>query len=365
MSESLPPIPTPSAQLWRQLRLQYLPVVIFVIGVLAAGILWRQWVAPPTLIGEAEAIRAELRSARAGTLAGLEVDYLQSVKAGEVLARVHVYPPQVLETALAAIRAEIDVMRATMDPVVGQQRAALNYERLRLDLMSKRVDLAGWQGELQQAESTLARTTELRKSRMVSEDAYDLAKSARDTLAARIKAQAELIAGLEPGLQKLSAGDPNGISSAEGLRAAIQAKEAELRSVEAQLGPIPLLAPIDGVVTVIYRRGGENVATGEPILQISSTRSDRIIGFVRQPLLKDIQPGMQVEVRTRTFSRRVGLAQVAHVGRQWEPISPTLLAAMRLPVSAIPTELGLRVLVTAPSTLPLRPGEQVDLILRD
>jgi len=64
MSERLPPIPTPSSQLWRQLRLQYVPVVIFLAGVAAAVLLWTQWVAPPTLIGEAEAIRTPWRETR-------------------------------------------------------------------------------------------------------------------------------------------------------------------------------------------------------------------------------------------------------------------------------------------------------------
>jgi hypothetical protein len=38
---------------------------------------------------------------------------------------------------------------------------------------------------------------------------------------------------------------------------------------------------------------------------------------------------------------------------------------MRLPVTTIPTDVGLRVHVTRPEGLLLRPGEQVDLIIRD
>ena len=73
---------------------------------------------------------------------------------------------------------------------------------------------------------------------------------------------------------------------------------------------------------------------------------------------------MEVEVRTRTFIRRIAVARVAQVGQQLEPISPTLLAAMRLPVTSTPTDLGLRVHVTVPEELALRPGEQVDVIIR-
>jgi hypothetical protein len=115
----------------------------------------------------------------------------------------------------------------------------------------------------------------------------------------------------------------------------------------------------------LYRRSGENVTSGEPILQISATHSERIIGFLRQPLPLEPKPGMEVEVRTRTFVRRIGMARVAQVGELLEPISPTLLAAMRLPVTAIPTDMGLRVHISPPQGLSLLPGEQVDLIIRN
>ena len=71
MSERLSPIPTPASQLWRQLRLQYLPVVIYFAGLVGAYLLWTHWVAPPTLVGEAEAVRTELRAAQSGMLADL------------------------------------------------------------------------------------------------------------------------------------------------------------------------------------------------------------------------------------------------------------------------------------------------------
>ena len=357
MSERLPPIPTPSSQLWRQLRLQYLPVVIFVVGLVAAALLWTHWVAPPTLIGEAEAIRTELRAGQAGMLADLNTDMLQPVKAGQTIGRVIITESKTLDASLAVIRAEIEVLRTTTD---------MNFERLRLDWMSKRVELVALQSELHQAEATLARVIALHKIKLVTDEQYDQAKNARDAAEAQLKAHSELIRRLEPELQTLESGGNRSMpaAAAEGLHAAINQKEAQLRLIEAQLSPLPLVAPIDGVITQLYRRSGENVTSGEPILQISATRAERIIGFLRQPLPLEPKPGMEVEVRTRTFIRRIGTARVTQVGQLLEPISPTLLAAMRLPVTAIPTDVGLRVHVTPPQGLTLRPGEQVDLIIR-
>jgi multidrug resistance efflux pump len=345
--------------LWRQLRLQYLPVLVFVVGVIAAGVLWTQWVAPPTLVGEAEAVRAEIRSVQAGTLNALNVDLLQPVKAGQTLGRVIVNDPKVLEASLAVIRAEIDVLRTTTD---------MNFERLRLDWMSKRVELVSLQSQLHQAEATLNRVMSLHRIKLLSDEEFEEAKNTRDGIEAQMKAQAELISRLEPELRPLNISEGRTVptAAAEGLRAAVKQKEEQLRLIEAQLSPLSLVSPIDGVVTLVYRRSGETVAGGEPILQISATHSERIIGFLRQPLPQvEPKPGTEVEVRTRTFLRRVGTARIAHVGQQLEPISPTLLAAMRLPVTTIPTDLGLRIHVTRPEGLTLRPGEHVDVIIRD
>lgn len=357
MSENLTPIPTPSAQLWRQLRLQYLPVVVFVLGLIAVFVLWTRWVAPPTLVGEAESVRTELRSAHAGMLADLSVDLLQSVKAGQVIGRVIAHDPRILAASLAVIRAEIEVLRTTTD---------MNFERLRLDWMSKRVEQVALQSELRQAEATLARMAALHRQKLITDEEFDQAKFTRDTFEARLKAQTELISRIEPELQPKDVGANRTIPSAaaDGLRAAIQQKEEQLKLIEAQLSPVPLVAPIDGVVTHLYRRSGEVVSGAEPILQINAAHSARIIGYLRQPLPLEPRPGMEVELRTRTFVRRIAHARIAQVGQQLEPISPTLLATMRLPVSTIPTDLGLRIHITVPAELGLRPGEQVDVIIK-
>ncbi len=363
MSDRLPPIPTPAGQIWRQVRLQYLPIMAFVFGVAGAATLWTRWVAPPTLVGEAEIIRTELRSAQAGTLARLEVDLLQPVAAGQILGYVHVSRPEILDASLGMIRAEIDLIRSTLDPVIGQQRAALDFDRLHLDWMAKRVELASLQGLLHQNESTLTRSTQLHASKLITDEEFDLARNARDTVAAQVKAQSELINRIEPRIKNSEVANTG--NSSQGLQAAIQQKLEQLRLTEAQYGPVPLVAPLDGVVTLIHRKSGEAVGVAEPIVQISATQSKRIIGFLRLPVSTAAKPGMTVEVRTRRSNREVGTSQITHVGEQLEPVSPSLLALMRLPITTVPTEYGLRILVTPPSGLTLLPGEPVDLILRN
>jgi multidrug resistance efflux pump len=362
MEPALPPIPTPAAHGWRRIRQHFLPGVVFAAGVAATVVVWSRWVAPSAMLGEVETIRAEVRPVRAGVLADVAVRMLQPVRAGDVLARLAVAEPQVLDASLAVIRAEIEVMRQTTE-----QRTLLDYERLMLDLMSERVKLAALKSQLHQAESTFARVKNLHQGRLVTDEQFEEAQNARDALVLQVKAQNELVARITP---ESTAGAPveGGLtlpSPARTLRASLQLQEEKLRLTEAQLRPVPLVAPIDGVVTLVYRRAGEAVSTAEPIFQITALAVENIVGFVRPPVGAGPKPGDIVEVRTRALPRRIATGTVAQVGVHLEPIPPTLLAALHLPVSSVPTELGLRVHVAAPASLALRPGEQVDIVVRD
>ncbi len=356
MSERLEPIPTPPAHRWRNVRLHYVPVIVFALGVVAAALLWSRWVAPPTLVGEAEAIRTELRSFSAARIVELRTELLQTVKAGDVVGQVIVHEPHVLESSLAVIRAEMDVLRHT---------TRLTIEQQQLDLMNKRVQLVATKGQLQQAEATLARATALHRAKLITEDEFEQARNTRDSFRAQLDAQAELVQRAELGVRAAEIESPSVPTPAQTLRATLAQKQEQLKLLEAQLGPRPLIAPLDGIVTQVYRRAGEAVDTAEPIVQITAQRCERIVGFLRQPLALEPKPGMAVEVRTRTLARRSADSTVVQVGQHLEPLTPTLLAAMRMPVTAIPSEYGIRVHITPPPGLELRPGEHVDLILHD
>ncbi len=367
MDDALPPIPTPAAHGWRRVRQQFLPGIVFLAGVAAAVVIWTQSVASISLVAEVETIRAEVRSVHAGALTNVTANLLQPVRAGDTLAQVVTTDPQVFDASLAVIRAELNLIRSTLNPVLGQQRSALDYHRLLLDLMGAKVTLAGLKSQLSQAEKVLDRTTTLYKTKLVTDEHFDEVKNSRDVLRAQLKAQQELVDRIEPELEKYKLTGLNGEvpSPAQGLRAAIKVQQEKLRLAEAQLRPVPLVAPIDGVVTLVHRKTGEAITVGEPIFQITAAGAAKIVGFIRQPVGESPKPGSTVEVRTRSLPRRSGTATIAQVGTQLEPISPTLLAALHLPVTHVPTELGLRVHVALPAGLALRPGEQVDLILRE
>lgn len=358
----LQPIPTPPRRWLQAFCAEKLPFIVFGLGVIAVALLWTHSVSP-TLIAEAESIATEVRATQPGTLASLEVALLQPVKAGQVVARVRFADPKVLAGTLGVIRAEIDLMKSNLEPVLAAQRVALDAGRLQLDWMHERVTLASLRIQLQQAEAELARLTPLYEKKIVSDEAYDTARHERENVAARLGEQTKLVETLTPAANEFTTRAPELTprSAAETLAAAIRVQDEKLRLTEAQLGVTELVAPISGVVSIVHRRPGEAINAGEPIITVAADQPARIVGFLRQPLQVEPKAGMMVEIRTRSLGRQVASAQVLEVGRVMEPVPPTILSLLN---RANSPELGLRVHIAMPDSLRLRPGELVDVTVR-
>jgi len=360
----LPPIPTPARRRWTAFCTEKLPLIVFAIGVLAVALLWNSSASAPALVAEAETISAEVRAVAPGTLASLDVVLLQSVVAGQIIARVNPADPTVLAASLAIIRAEIDLLRTNLEPVLPAQRVALDASRLQLDWMRERVSLASLRVQLRQARSEFARLGPLHDKKIITEEAFEAARLQTENLSAQLNEQSQLVDTLAPAALAFAArsAELTPRSAAETLAAAVRVHEETLRLTEAQLGPAVLTAPLSGLVSLVHRRPGEAIHPAEPIVTIVAEKPVRLIGYLRQPLMLEPKPGMPVEIRTRTPARQVAQTTITEVGRVMEPVSLTVLALLNR--SATP-ELGLRVHIAVPPTLALRPGEQVDVMIRN
>ena len=130
--------------------------------------------------------------------------------------------------------------------------------------------------------------------------------------------------------------------------------------------PQLLVAPIDGAVTYLHAAIGDKVKAGLPVITIGSTKPDRIVAFLRQPIAFEPSTGATVIVRAR--NSQPGAATVLRVGSQLMPIRTTLLPPMVFTSKHSShevdhNELGLPLIVSVPSDLKLYPGEIVDLTI--
>jgi multidrug resistance efflux pump len=355
------PIPIPPAQRWHDLRRRAVPVMVFcaVIGVIA--FLWDRHVAAPTLVGQAETRLAAVSSYQPGVLVGLTVNRFQAVKAGDVIGRVLITDPPVLESSLAVIRAEIELLRVNLAPVAMQQRNAINYAQLRLDWMKERTDLATARVNLQLNEMQFHRYEDALKNDAVTVEQRDIARAAYQASQHQVEELATLVAeGAQSfnDLQITNTADLSKISDAP-LRAAIAVQESKLRQTEAELDPVTLKSPIDGRVSMINHWSGEAVMGGETIVSIASAESQRIVGYLCPPLAFEPAIGDRVAIHTRGRHRVSALARIQAVGAQFEPL-PAVLCG---PVQFNLAPLGLPLDISLPGNLSLHPGELVDITL--
>ena len=105
--DTLPPIPTPPAQRWREFRIQMLPIVTFIGVMIGVVLLWQQYVLPTNIIGEVESIRANVISTVPGTLKELKVTRFDRVTNGQIIAVISTMDPELFQTSLHAIEADL------------------------------------------------------------------------------------------------------------------------------------------------------------------------------------------------------------------------------------------------------------------
>src|SRR6516225_3694829 len=299
------PIPIPAQQRWREMRQRALPGLVFVLAIGGIALLWNEHTASRVMVGQAEPVLSNVSCYKPGVMADLLVNRFQRVKQGDPIGRVMVTEPRILASSLAVIQAEIESLRASMRPVAVQQHNAMDYDQLRLDWMRERTQLATARVNLELASTDFHRTEELFKDKIVSERVYDQAKASQDRLVSEVDNLQKLVEEGEKNLQMLQLTNSKEISSisVDPLHAAIAVQESKLHLTEAELSPIAVVAPIDGIISTIFHRAGESITAGQPIVSVATLNPVRIVGYLRAPISDEPRPGMTVEVRTRGVPR--------------------------------------------------------------
>ena len=215
---SLPLIPTPPSQRWKDFRLHGLPAITFALVAATIYFLWNHTLAPGTFTGEVQGVQENVASLKPGQLVDLRVELFQTVKAGDDIARVITTEPKVIESSLAVIRAEVELLKTGMDPILNQHRDAVNYQQFRLSWLAQRVDLAAARVRLQFAESELQRVAKLFEEKIVPLGipqgpnqngviGYEVALRDRDALLTEVEERTKLVSEMEQKLHELKVPD--------------------------------------------------------------------------------------------------------------------------------------------------------------
>jgi multidrug resistance efflux pump len=360
-------IPTPWSQHWREFRIRFVPLIVVAAAAIATITLWQGYIFPASLVGRAEAVQCPVASPKPGIISRLYVTRFQKVSAGDPIADISITDTNVAAASLAVIRAEIDLLKAGVNPVTIWQRTAIDYDQLRLNLLQQRAQLAASRVNLQLAETEFQRTSRLHQEKLVSDAEFEIARNTREVVRTQTSEEEQIVKEMSQALAQLAGAASQAQDPTNQLRAALRVQEEKLKLAEAELRPITLRAPTNGMVVLISQYSGETVLPGGRIVTISTLTSERIIGYLRQPLYLKPELGMKVRVRTRSFKRMGGEGEILAIGSQMQPINDLLLPPTHLAVG----EEGLPVLVSMPDTLrsppgaapKVQPGELLDLTI--
>lgn len=360
------PIPIPPKQLWREFRIAYLPVMTFALLIVAIGWMWSSYVQPGAIIGEVEILHANVISPLDGTVQSLQVDYLQRVTNGQVIAIVSGLDNDQIRAELAAAEADLHLMKSRMD--LDKTRNASSYSQLRVTLVENKTSLDIARIRLQQSQAEFERAEKMLQNNVIARGVnvsvesprndfgYDVAQRDRDTIQMEISGLEKSVAEIEKTLAEL---ERTGVVRIDPKDAAIEESIRAQREQISQLQkPQVLRSPIDGFISKISRRTGERISTGSDVVIVSGRSSDRILAWVHTPVVQKPNIGDTVEVR------RIGMGQptfegtVVQVGSQLEEVSPMLRSPTANPERI---EIGLPLLVQSERARELIPGESVQL----
>jgi multidrug resistance efflux pump len=363
--DQLPVIPTPAGQKFREFRIRFLPIVVFACTLVAIAYIWREHVTPPNLVAHVEPVNTYVRAAGDCLVTNLLVEIYQPVRKGDTIAEVIVTDSRRLDADFQMLRSQLSLVQLELGALVDRDRLALDYYGMRNDYQNELRLLKEAQAELPQAQYNVTLASNLLGGGLVSEFDYQTYLSRFALLKADIEHLTNSISEFERNLEQMKplALGVTQTNSTRQLRDLLTDLEERRKALEAMTStPVTLTSPIDGVVTGIHARPGENVIGGEPVVTISASESDRIVGYMRQPLAVQPQTGMPCEIRTRSWKRLKSEGIITAVGAQFEVI--TNLALLR--PDQMP-DIGLPVAISMPPALKphLRPGEAVDITVRE
>lgn len=352
------PIPTPLRQRWKVFRTEFLPLGMLLLSAVAVYMLWDLEVTPVGLPGEVYGQHSEVPAPATGWIRGLALEPFSEVRAGDILAQIEVMPAPRMEAALAVLQAELALMeRGGLDPILDQQRNLLNEESLKRDWLQARADLASLRVRARQAELDFRRISQLFEREQVSASDFDQARATFEALSAEETERAHLVESLERAVQRVRGPENGNDGLASLMQGTLALQETRLRALEAELLPIPLIAPISGIVTELFRTEGEFAQAGTPLMTLRATEPEFIVGYLKMPTRWEPTVGTSVWIDLPDGRRRDAQpAQVLRVGAHFEPMGP----AFQHPV-ALREERALPIKISLPPDLPLRPGQIVQI----
>ncbi|XTZ37147.1 secretion protein HlyD [Salmonella enterica] len=257
-------------------------VLIAVVVLVAAGGGWWWYQSQQqntlTLYGNVDIRTVNLSFRVGGRLASLNVDEGDAIKNGQVLGQIDNAP---YENALMQAQANVQAAQAKYDLItagyrdeeIAQAVAAVNQARAAYEY----------------AQNFYQRQQGLWKSRVISANDLENARSSRDQAQANLKSAQDKLSQYRAGNR------PQEIAQA---KASLEQAQAQLAQAQLDLHDTTLTAPAAGTVLTRAVEPGSMLNAGSTVLTLSLTRPVWVRAYIDEPNLQRARPGQEVLLYT-------------------------------------------------------------------
>ena len=374
MRTILPVVPVPRAERLRRLRLQAVPLLVWLLAAGAAAVMLLGRAGSAHYPGVGHGLDCQIAAVAAARVEAVLVSLNEPVTASQpVVLLDDTLLNASINTAsvnLRKLRADLAASAASLavdtDRVVADLlRLQMEEDGRRLDALSLQATLSADTIEIERLGLELQRTRKLARGGLLPQAASDNARLSHDQLQARTRQTQALLAQTEEEWKAARARREAyerrlpSVGAQQKLlvpfQEAIAVAEAEVREIELQRAALVLRSPIAGQVSQIWCTAGQAVTASTPILTIAESAVRDILVYADETSARRIAPGQRVTVTRVAPPVLAASSEVVTVGETVQQLPTRFWRDPRMP------RYGRTVVVAPARGLSLGVGELVDV----
>lgn len=391
-----------------RLRLHLLPILVWLGAVACVIGLFTRRSQRFEIVGMARSPVFHVSVNCAARLKTVPVKLFENVTKGQTVAIVNTVldneqPRIELQTQLDAILAEIEHLSAQLVPtqetllaeesdreisrIARMRTFDIDIENARIQILSLRSQIASDRIVLEDLAMEAKITRDLVEQKAIAPYEQEKAQVQYNALAKKVEENENLLEQAKSDLvqarqrrdeyAKSLPFNPSVDDALEVIRKQIAVQERLMDGVLAQLEALKaresleLKAPVDGVVIPVQQqanealmrrpgerimgRPGEAVTAGEPILAIAEARPSKIIAYIGDRLLGQVEENMPVEIIKDREPPQIARSQITQIGPTMELMPERMWLYPNIP------QWGRPILIEIPDGLELIPGEMIGI----
>ncbi len=266
-------------------------VVLVAVAVVAYKY-WDYFANPWTRDGQVRAQVLQMTPRVSGPLVKLPIEDNQLVKTGDLLFEID---PRTFAANLDLKKADLDKTRDDIEALKKQvEAAAAAVDEYESQIGQVKSAIKRYAASLADAKANFQRMSQAVKSGAVSKQTLDNAKAKNDVAQAQLEqAQGRLVEAIAAKLQAEAdlAKDKANLGAAGDQNARLRASQAAVVTAELDLEFTQVKAPVDGYVTNLDLRHGDQAVANRSALALVDINSYWIVGYFRETLVGDIREG--------------------------------------------------------------------------